>query len=78
MIDPQRLRDLADTLDGDDWRHPLGSADLCRQAADELERLRQAIAALDGINAAYRLGRRPSEAALEVIRAFWDAQENTL
>ena len=40
MIAPQRLRDLADTLDGDDWRHPLGSADLCRQAADEVERLR--------------------------------------
>ena len=40
MTDPQRLRDLADTLEGDDWQHPLGSADLCRAAADELERLR--------------------------------------
>lgn len=40
MIDLQRLRVLADTLDGDDWQHPLGSAALCRDAAAELERLR--------------------------------------
>ena len=39
MIDPQRLRDLADTLDQCEWNHALGSADICRAAADELELL---------------------------------------
>ena len=32
-----RLRELADTLDACEWNHPLGSADLCRWAADRLE-----------------------------------------
>lgn len=41
MVDTQRLRDLAETLEGDDWQHPLGSAQLCRAAADEVERLRK-------------------------------------
>ena len=40
MTDPQRLRDLADTLGSCEWQHPLGSADLCRAASAELERLR--------------------------------------
>ena len=37
MTDPDRLRELADMLE--EWNHPLGSAELCRQAAGELERL---------------------------------------
>lgn len=40
--DPQRLRDLADTLDSCEWEHPLGSAQLCRDAAAELEQNRAA------------------------------------
>lgn len=45
MTDPDRLRDLADTLDACEWNHPLGSAQLCRRVADELERLQQLEAA---------------------------------
>lgn len=39
MTDSEALRDLAETLDGCEWNHPLGSADLCRRVADEIERL---------------------------------------
>ena len=38
MTDPERLRELAYTLGSCEWDHPLGSADLCRRVADELER----------------------------------------
>ena len=34
---PQFLRDHADVFD--DYKYPLGLADRCRQAADEIERL---------------------------------------
>lgn len=40
MINPQRLRDLSATLDCEGSRLPGDAAQLCRQAADELERLR--------------------------------------
>jgi len=36
---PDRLRAIADTLDGDEWEHPLCAEDDCRRAADEIERL---------------------------------------
>jgi hypothetical protein len=37
---PERLTDLADSLDACEWNHPLGSAEACRQAAKEIETLR--------------------------------------
>jgi hypothetical protein len=37
---PERLRDLAESLEGDDWEHPLLSQVTCRLAADEIERAR--------------------------------------
>ena len=37
---PERLRDLAETLCGCQWMHPLGSPATCNEAADEIERLR--------------------------------------
>lgn len=36
---PERLTELADTLDACEWNHPLGSAEVCREAAKEIERL---------------------------------------
>lgn len=39
-IDPQRLRDLADALQGCEWEVPLGSEQLCRDAAEEIEKNR--------------------------------------
>jgi len=36
---PEFLRDLADSLDGCEWYHPLMSAARCREAAGEMERL---------------------------------------
>lgn len=47
MIDTQRLRDLADALQGCEWEVPLGSEQLCRDAVDELESARQRISALE-------------------------------
>ena len=38
---PERLRALADSLEGDDWNHPLLSLEACREAAAEIERLRK-------------------------------------
>jgi hypothetical protein len=35
----ERLRALAETLDGCEWNHPLCSASHCRKAADAIERL---------------------------------------
>ena len=40
MIDPQRLRELADTLDCYEWDNARHYAAVSRHAADELERLR--------------------------------------
>jgi len=38
---PTQLRELAESLEWScEWTIPLGSADRCRQAADEVERLR--------------------------------------
>jgi hypothetical protein len=37
---PDRLRALAETLNGDEWEHPITAPDDCLAAADELERLR--------------------------------------
>lgn len=37
---PERLRDLAETLNGDEWEHPITAPDDCLAAADEIERLR--------------------------------------
>lgn len=45
MTDPDLLRDLAETLDGCEWNHPIMSAEVCRRVADELERLQQLEAA---------------------------------
>lgn len=42
---PERLRSLAETLDGCEWNHPLRSADDCREAAKEIERLKSEMAA---------------------------------
>ena len=53
MTDPERLRDLADTLDGCEWNHPLGSAEVCRRVAKEIERLRSIIDADDKYIAAW-------------------------
>ena len=36
---PERLRDLAETLCGCQWMHPLCSPATCNEAADEIERL---------------------------------------
>jgi hypothetical protein len=41
---PERLRDLAETLCGCQWNHPLCSPATCNEAADEIERLRAEIA----------------------------------
>lgn len=56
MIDPQRLRELAETLGECEWNHPLGSADLCRAAADELERLREQVRLLHDATIVLRNG----------------------
>ena len=37
---PERLRVLTDSLEGDDWDHPLLSREACRDAAAEIESLR--------------------------------------
>ena len=38
---PNQLHELADSLDGCyEWNHPPGSAEVCRAAAEEIERLR--------------------------------------
>ena len=37
---PERLRHLAESLEGDDWEHPITARDDCLRAADEIERLR--------------------------------------
>lgn len=36
---PQFLRELADTLDGCEWNHPLCSAQRCREAAEVIDKL---------------------------------------
>lgn len=41
---PERLRDLAETLCGCQWNHPLCSPATCNEAADEIERLRAEVA----------------------------------
>ena len=43
MIDTQRLRDHADTIHDCQWNHGIDIPDLCREAAAEIERLREAI-----------------------------------
>jgi len=66
MIDTERLRVLAEALEGLDWDLPLGSAALCRAAADELERLREQVRLLhdativlsNGMGGCYRHRRR--------------------
>ena len=48
MLDdlPERLRAIADSLDGDEWEHPLSSAADCRRAAVEIERLQTKLLAI--------------------------------
>ena len=43
---PERLTDLADSLDACEWNHPLGSADAVRLAVDELAWLKNEVARL--------------------------------
>jgi hypothetical protein len=38
MTNLETLTHLAETLDGCEWNHPLCSVEVCRLAADELER----------------------------------------
>jgi hypothetical protein len=40
---PERLRSLATSLEGDEWEHPLNSQETCRIAAEEIEKLRDAM-----------------------------------
>lgn len=37
---PDRLRSLAESLEGDEWEHPLTAQQDCLRAAEEIERLR--------------------------------------
>ena len=37
---PTRLRELAATLEGDEWQHPVDAVEICRLAADEVEKVR--------------------------------------
>lgn len=34
-----RLRELAESLVGDEWEHPVDAVETCRRAADEVEKL---------------------------------------
>jgi hypothetical protein len=43
---PERLRTLAETLDGCEWNHPLCSADDCGEAAKDIERLKSVLSKL--------------------------------
>lgn len=47
---PEKLRELAETLIGDDWEHPLTCVETCKSAADEIERLRAIVSVTaDGV-----------------------------
>lgn len=40
---PERLRSLAESLDGDEWEHPLMSREVCIEAATLIELLRNIV-----------------------------------
>lgn len=40
---PARLEALAETLVGDEWIYPIDSVEICRRAAEEIIRLREAL-----------------------------------
>ena len=46
---PDRLRGLCESLVGDEWEHPVDAVETCRKAAEEIERLRDALTTLRGI-----------------------------
>ena len=74
---PERLRHLAESLEGDDWEHPITARDDCLRAADEIERLREALQSLYDWHTArdtrhdaeYRLAVRGAEEALRAAEA---------
>jgi hypothetical protein len=36
---PERLRAIAESLEGDDWEHPITSQETCLKAADVIEKI---------------------------------------